>query len=65
VGLSLAFMLALVAANYRMKSEKYKKTAELFGKQIRKLNNVDMEDRILEDAVASKIETDVYKMLKN
>lgn len=65
VGLSLLTILALLVINYKLKSEKYKKTAELFGKQIRELKNPSIEDEIFKAALANKVEKDVYKILKN
>jgi hypothetical protein len=65
VGLSIIVILALVAANYKLKSDKYKKTAEIFGKEIAKLNNVDLENKIFMSALSSKVEKNVYSILKN
>lgn len=65
VGLSLIIILALIAANYKLKSDKYKKTAEIFGKEIAKLNNVDLENKIFMSALSSKVEKNVYSILKN
>lgn len=65
IGFSLLVILALVAANYKLKSEKYKKTAELFGKQIRELKNPNIEDMIFRAALANKVEKDVYRILKD
>jgi hypothetical protein len=65
VGLSLLITLALIAANYKLKADRYKKTAEIFGKQIRSLENVEMENKVFAAALASKVEADVYKILKD
>lgn len=64
VGLSLITILALVATNYKIKADKYKKTAELFGEEIKKLNNVGLEDKLFLSALANKIEKPVYFILK-
>jgi hypothetical protein len=64
-GLSLAVILALVAANYKLKSDKYKKTAEIFAAQIKNLDDINVENDIFAAALAKKVEKDVYKMLKN
>ena len=64
VGLVLFSILGIVAANYKLKSDKYKKTAEIFGEQIRAMNDVEMEDRIFAAALAKKVEDKVYKVLK-
>jgi hypothetical protein len=64
VGFSLVVILSLVAVNYKLKSEKYKKTAELFGKEIKRLNNIDVENKLFANALANKIEKNVYDILK-
>jgi hypothetical protein len=65
VGLSLLVILALVAANYKLKYDKYKKTAELFGKQIREMRDSRVEERLFTAALANKVESTVYGILKN
>lgn len=65
VGLSLIVILSLIAANYKLKSDRYKKTAEIFGKEIAKLNNVDLENKIFMSALSNKVEKNVYSILKN
>lgn len=65
VGLSLLFVLAVVALNYRLKSEKYKKTAELFAKQVKELRSPEVEEKILVGAIEKKVESEVFRMLKN
>lgn len=65
VGLCLVILLALIAANYKIKSEKYKKTAMIFANQIKSLNNLEVEDKIFMAALADKVERQVYKILKN
>jgi hypothetical protein len=64
VGLVLFSLLGIVAANYKLKSDKYKKTAEIFGEQIKNMNDIGLEDRIFAAALAEKVEDKVYKMLK-
>jgi len=64
VGLVLLSILGIVAANYKLKSDKYRKTAEIFVKQIKNMNDLGLEDRIFADALAEKVEDKVYKMLK-
>jgi hypothetical protein len=49
---------------YRIKSEKYRKTAEIFGEQIRKLKDGRVEEEVFAAALARKVESDVYRMLK-
>jgi hypothetical protein len=64
-GLLTIVILSLVAANYKLKSDKYRKTAEILGSKIRRLNNIELENDIFTDALASKVESQVYKILKN
>jgi hypothetical protein len=64
VGLVLFSILGIVAANYKIKSDKYKKTAEIFGDQIKSMNDLRLEDKIFAAALAEKVEDKVYKMLK-
>ena len=65
VGLGFMAILAMVAMNYKIKSDKYKKTAELFGNQIKKMNNSDVEKNLLTKALAEKIETEAFGILKS
>jgi hypothetical protein len=65
VGLSLFVILALVAANYKLKADRYKKTAQIFGDQIKAMGDTQLEDRVFTAALAKKVEADVYKILKN
>jgi hypothetical protein len=64
VGFSLLVILALIATNYKLKAEKYRKTAEIFGNQIRQMNNSELEDKVFTAALAKKVEADVYRILK-
>ena len=64
VGLSLMAILALIAANYKLKADRYRKTAEIFGDQIKKMADTQLEDRVFTAALAKKVEADVYKILK-
>jgi hypothetical protein len=63
-GVVLLVALALLAANYKLKSDRYKKTAEIFGGQIKKMSNSRMEDELLVAAIEKKVEADVYRILK-
>ena len=63
VGLSLVIILALIAANYKIKSDRYRKTAELFGQQVKKMNNPTVEEEILKSALSRKIESEAFKIL--
>lgn len=64
VGLSLFVIVALIAANYKLKADRYKKTAEIFGNQIKQMNNSELEDKVFAAALTKKVESDVYKILK-
>lgn len=65
VGLSLAFMLALVAVSYKIRSDKYRKTAELFGSRLKSLGNPRMEEEIMLEALGRKVESETFKILRN
>lgn len=58
-------ILAIVSMSYRIKAQKYKKTAELFGDQIKKMNNLKIEENIMLGALANKIEKETFSILKN
>lgn len=63
-GVVIIVALALLALAYRLKSEKYRKTAEIFGEQIRKMGDQRVEEEVFAAALANKVESDVYRMLK-
>lgn len=63
-GVVIVLALALLAANYKLKSDRYRKTAEIFGSQIKKMSNSKMEDELLVAAIEKKVEADVYRILK-
>lgn len=64
-GVLLLSMLAFLAFNYRSKAERYRKAAEIMGREIKALKNVKLENEIFMSALSSKVEEDVYKILKN
>jgi tetrahydromethanopterin S-methyltransferase subunit G len=64
VGLSAIIILSLIAVNYKLKSEAYKKTAEIFGEEIKNMRNIDLENHIFTAALANKVEKPVYNILK-
>ena len=64
VGLASVAILAVVAIAYRFKAEKYKKTAEIFGDQIKKMRNSKVEEDVLVGALASKVEVEALKILR-
>lgn len=62
-GVVIVVALASLAVSYRLRSERYRKTAEIFAEQVRKMGE-EAEERAFEAALANKVERDVYKMLK-
>lgn len=67
---SLIFIFALaicgfVIFNYRSKSIRYKKAAEIMGKQIKGLKNLEIENEVFALAIYEKVEKDVYEFMKN
>lgn len=64
VGLSCIAILGIVAFNYKMKSERYKKTAEIFGKKIKNMNDPMLKDELLLGALENKVEEEALKILK-
>lgn len=64
VGFSLVAVLGLLVINYKLKADKYKKTAEIFGAQVREMKNSEMEDKVFVAALANKVEKNVYDILK-
>ena len=65
VGISCIALLAMVALNYKFKSDKYRKTAEIFGERIKSMNKPELEDEILLGAMAKKVETEAFRILKS
>jgi len=64
VGFSCMALLAMVAINYKIKSDKYRKTAEIFGSKIRSMRKPDIEKDILVGALEKKVEFEALKILK-
>jgi outer membrane murein-binding lipoprotein Lpp len=63
IGLGIIAMLSAAAVVYKVKSDNYKKTAEIFVDQIKKIEDPEMEDRIFSEALKKNVEKSVYKML--
>lgn len=63
IGIGIIAILAAATIVYKIKSEKYKKTAEIFGRQIKNMKNSELEDKIFASALAQKVEKPVYKIL--
>lgn len=57
-GITVIFM-------YRNKAVKYKKTAEILGKEIKSLKDINLENKIFTLAIKENIEKNVYESLKN
>lgn len=64
-GVVIIVALGALAFSYRTKSERYRKTAEIFGEQIKKMHNESVEEEVFRAALAGRVEADVYKILKN
>lgn len=63
-GVVILVALASLAVSYKLRADKYKKTAEIFANQLKSLHNEEVEERAFEAALASNVEKDVYRMLK-
>jgi len=63
-GMGIIAILGLLTYNYKTKADRYKKTAEILGKEIKSLKNKDIENSIYMSALGAKVEEDVYKILK-
>lgn len=67
-GLIIAFgiftVLGFLVYSYRLEALKYKKTAEIIGDEVKKLKNLDMENRIFMTALSNKVEKNTYEVLK-
>lgn len=50
---------------YRNEAIKYKKTAEILGKEIKSLKDINLENKIFTLAIKENIEKNVYESLKN
>ncbi len=64
-GVVIIVALGALAFSYRTKSEKYRKTAEIFGEQIKKMHDESVEEEVFRAALAGRVEADVYKILKD
>lgn len=62
-GVFILLTLGILVINYKLKSDRYKKTAEIFAAQIKKLDDQNINDQIFRTALANKVEKDVYKIL--
>lgn len=63
-GVVVVVALASLAVSYKLRSDRYKKAAEIFGEQVREIGSPEVEERVFAAALASKVERDVYKILK-
>lgn len=63
-GVVIVVALASLAVSYKLRADKYKKTAEIFGEQIRRIGDQGLEERVFEAAIAHSVEKDAYKILK-
>lgn len=65
VGFTIISVLIILIFNYKSKSDKYKKTAEIFGSQIKELKNQNLENKVFSMALEKNVEKNVYKILKS
>lgn len=63
-GVVVVVALALLAVNYKLQSNRYKKTAEILGQQVRKKASQADEEEIYTAALARRVEREVYGILK-
>ena len=63
-GVALIAVLGILVLNYRSKAQKYKKTAEIMGREIKGLKNKDLENNIFMAALSDKVEENVYNILR-
>lgn len=64
-GVVIVVALALIAASYKLKSDRYRKTAEVLGKHVKKSADSRARDEILVEAMEKRVEADVYRILKS
>lgn len=64
VGFSCLALVAMVALSYKLKSDKYKKTAEIFGNKIKNMQKPDLEQDILVKALERRVEKEVLGILR-
>lgn len=64
VGFSIIAVLGLLVVNYKIKSDRYKKTAEIFGNQVKEMKSSEVEEKVFTAALANKVEKNVYEILK-
>lgn len=62
-GVVIVVALASLAVSYKLRSDRYRKTAEIFAGQVREMGE-EAEEKAFEAALANKVESYVYKMLK-
>jgi hypothetical protein len=63
-GVVVVVALASLAVSYKLRGDRYKKAAEIFGEQVRNIGSEAVEEKVFAAALASKVERDVYKILK-
>lgn len=63
-GVVIVVALASLAVSYKLRADRYKKTAEIFGEQIRRMGNPAIEEKVFEAALAKGVEKDVYEIVK-
>lgn len=63
-GVALLSVLCFLVFNYRNKAEKYRKSTEIMGKEIRALKNKELENNIFMSALEAKVEENVYRAIR-
>jgi hypothetical protein len=63
IGFSLLCFLLYLIYNYRLQAIKYKKTSEIIGEEVKKLKDLDLENRIFMMAISNHVEKNTYEAL--
>jgi|688.fasta_scaffold276092_3 hypothetical protein len=63
IGLIVTSLLGYLVYRYKIEAIKYKKTAEIIGEEVKKLRNLDVENRIFMSAINNKVEKNTYEVL--
>ena len=64
-GVVILVALASLAVSYKLRGDRYKKTAEIFGEQVKNFGNESVEEKVYAEAIAKKVERDVYRILRS
>jgi hypothetical protein len=64
-GVVIVVALASLAVSYKLRGDRYKKTAEIFGQQVKNFGDDSVTEKVYAAAIAEKVERDVYRILKD